>query len=83
MPCQDWDDTGRPTNGILGQRWMDAALCAVLAAHMKAGTFADLMATVDWAEAGITEAQLRSWWDEHQRSDAARRAWEARQGAKP
>lgn len=55
-------------------KFLEAALCAVLTAITGPMQFQirELIVKIDWDEAGITSAQLETWWTDHQKKDAIR-----------
>lgn len=83
MPCYDPPQNQEEADTRRVNERLSAMLCGVLTAAHQEGMLAYLLTAVDWQAAGVTEAQLRSWWDVHQREDAAREAWEAKNGVQP
>lgn len=83
MPCYDPPQNQEEADTEQVNNRLSAMLCGVLSAAQQAGTMDKLLSSVDWQAAGVTEVQLRSWWDVHQRKDAARKAWAAKQGVQP
>lgn len=89
MPCHDSGPsyTYSQEVGTLEKKLKltEAMLCAVLAAINSKVMFAQIMAIVDENEeigttdAGISSAEIRSWWMKHQKADQARREAEAKQ----
>ena len=62
MPCRD---DGR-------QPIPDAALCAVMAALVRLGLVKEVLAHIDWPNAGLTELELHDWWWKHKQLDKSR-----------
>lgn len=54
----------------------DAMLCAVLSIYNADGRAA-VYAEINWAEAGVVQADIEAWWAGHQKKDKERRAREA------
>ena len=57
---------------------LEAALCTAMTFIEKAGRIGDYVAETDWKEAGVTPAQVQSWWEYHKEKDRIRRYEEAK-----
>lgn len=80
MPCSDGGpcDPGPSNWRKLQQR--DAMLCAVLTElERRSPTLGHYLDPIDWNEAGVSRADLESWWKEHKAQDRARRSKEEQQ----
>lgn len=51
---------------------LEAALCRALTFIEDNSFMKTFLSTSDWAEAGISAAQVTSWWKSHKKKDAAR-----------
>lgn len=79
MPCMDGgpipEERARKTRSE--NKFLTAALCAVLTASEQLTLLETLLLSVDWEEAGIEEEALEKWWEKHKELDRARRLAEA------
>lgn len=57
---------------------LEAALCTAMTFIEKAGYGVIYVTETDWKEAGITPAQVQSWWEDHKEKDRIRRDKEAK-----
>jgi len=78
MPCTDGGYTVEQERAIAREeKVVRAALCALLSAFEKRGS--NPFAFIDYKEAGFKVEELESWWSQHKKIDAARRAREERE----
>ncbi len=75
MPCRDWvaDEEDRQV-AREEHEILETGMCAVLTVLENSNQFEDMMATIDWDEAGISRWKLEKWWEDHKKKDAKRRA---------
>lgn len=73
MPCQGGCQSQAESEYPL----VSKALCAVMTVLEQQGALRKMLDAIDWTEAGIREASLQSWWDQHKQNDKARRQREA------
>jgi hypothetical protein len=86
MPCLSYDyDRTAPSIEYaqleqlkLDKANLEAALCAALSFIEKSGRTENFIAATDWKEAGVTPAQVQSWWEDHKKKDQVRREKEAK-----
>lgn len=57
---------------------LEAALCTAMTFIEKSLSIDVYVNTTDWEEAGITPAQVQSWWEGHKEKDRIRRDKEAK-----
>ena len=73
MPCSD----GGPSREYVEmENGIRASWCAILAVLEKSDQLDSILNTCDWAEAGVTKAEVLGWWAHHKREDAQRLAWD-------
>ncbi len=77
MPCTDSGPREPSTQERQDAHNVPAMLCALLTVLEGQGTLEEVLASVDWKEAGVSLPWLRYWWEKHQDEDRERRAQEA------
>jgi hypothetical protein len=76
MPCTDG---GVPYGPTEAERYCEPALCAVLHVLESNEQLPEVLAAVDWREAGVAKRWVERWWARHKQEDARRREYEAEQ----
>jgi hypothetical protein len=80
MPCLDggWSDEVRVNrDDVAEHKMLEASMCGILTVLEKQhGDIDELLAQVDWKEAGVKRKTVETWWKAHKKKDEERRVRE-------
>lgn len=74
MPCFDAEAAAEQRDSVGKLAVRDAMLCAVMTVLDDQGLLDEVLAHVDSQQAGVTDEEIRQWYQQHLAEDAARNA---------